>query len=55
MMTAHLMPNGVFWRNDDGLFVDESHAFYDKLNNGIRPRHAVRFYAHHQRTNPPQI
>lgn len=38
----HLLPNGVFWWDDDGFYVDESHAFATKLSQGTRPKYATQ-------------
>lgn len=39
----HLMPNGVFWWNDDGYHIDESQAFNQKLTqNDITPKYATQ-------------
>lgn len=42
----HLMPNGVFWWNDDGYHIDESRAFNAKLNasakDKITPKYATQ-------------
>lgn len=38
----HLMPNGVFWWDDNGAFVDTTPAFGEKLANGITPKYATQ-------------
>lgn len=38
----HLMPNGVFWWNKTGVFVDSTPAFADKLTQGITPTYATQ-------------
>lgn len=39
----HLMPNGVFWWDDQGFYIDESQAFSQKLRqNNITPRYATQ-------------
>ncbi|WP_084349569.1 phosphodiester glycosidase family protein [Moraxella oblonga] len=38
----HLMPNGVFWWNHEGTFVDTTPAFANKLAQGIKPTYATQ-------------
>lgn len=39
----HLMPNGVFWWNDDGYHIDESQVFNQKLTQqAISPNYATQ-------------
>lgn len=38
----HLMPNGVFWWNEQGAFVDSTLAFTGKLAQGVTPHYATQ-------------
>lgn len=38
----HLMPNGVFWWNETGAFIDTTPAFADKSQQGITPTYATQ-------------
>lgn len=38
----HLMPNGVFWWDKTGFYVDSSSVMADKLNAGTRPLYATQ-------------
>ncbi len=38
----HLMPNGVFWWNDDGFYITESQVMSDMLKSGSIPKYATQ-------------
>ncbi len=38
----HLMPNGVFWWNDDGFYITESQVMNEMLKSGSIPKYATQ-------------
>ncbi len=38
----HLMPNGVFWWNDDGFYITESQVMSEMLKSGSTPKYATQ-------------
>ena len=38
----HLMPNGVFWWNDDGFHIDTSEQMQRQLKAGVKPKFATQ-------------